>query len=549
MKNYLNHSGLKWIILTTILFGICIISCKKAAEKNTGEYVAGDFHQHTTYSGGDYSIGYVMEASNKYGLDWWSNSDHGGTRELWGKVSDKELGTKVTWTCAGIKPLGSPQETEDAGFMWRWQSLKYYNFQDILIWRRVFPDKLILQAFEWNVPGHEHANISIIANQFDAGKENCDPLAQFEYMFDDDDKDTTGGLAFGWEKSRLDDKVKALEAVKWLQANYPLQTYVVPSHPDKSGGYSISDFRDFNNAAPDVCFGFDGMPGHQKNSVRGSYDLEDSPFAVEIDNKKGATFGGAGIFASKIGGVWDALLSEGRKWWISASSDYHTDDDFYPGEYQKTYTYVARKNDPQALIDGMRSGNTFIVTGDLITGLSFKVGNTMMGQTLKIDKNKVKIEIEVLDPDIKNFNTYSDYTNPELNHIDLIAGQVSGYISPSGLDYSRDNVSTTRVIARFDATGGIKDANGLVSQKWAESGNGWKKITYQFGLNDNMYFRIRGTNLPLNTTEESDGEGNPLPDIAEENTAAKAFSDLWFYSNPVFVESVSQEKKSILSYN
>ena len=52
--------------------------------------------------------------------------------------------------------------------MWRWQSLKYYNFEDVLIWRKVYPEKLILQAFEWNVPGHEHANISIIANQFDS---------------------------------------------------------------------------------------------------------------------------------------------------------------------------------------------------------------------------------------------------------------------------------------------------------------------------------------------------------------------------------------------
>jgi predicted metal-dependent phosphoesterase TrpH len=46
-------------------------------------YISGDFHQHTTYSGGNYSIGHVMEAGNKYGLDWWANSDHGGTRENW----------------------------------------------------------------------------------------------------------------------------------------------------------------------------------------------------------------------------------------------------------------------------------------------------------------------------------------------------------------------------------------------------------------------------------------------------------------------------------
>ena len=55
-----------------------------------------------------------------------------------------------------------------------------------------------------------------------------------------------------------------------------------------------------------------------------------------------------------------------------------------------------------------------------------------------------------------------------------------------------------------------------------------------------MYFRIRGTNLALNTPDELDGEGNPLPDIAEENNGVKAFSDLWFYSNPVFVELIAE---------
>jgi hypothetical protein len=321
-----------------------------------------------------------------------------------------------------------------------------------------------------------------------------------------------------------------------LAEGIPRQTYVVPSHPDKSGYYTISDFRDFNSIAPDVSFGFDGMPGHQKNSTRGSYDLDEAPYQVEMNGKKCATFGGAGIFASKIGGVWDALLSEGRRWWISASSDYHDDEDFYPGEYQKTYVWVTRKNEPQALIDGMRSGNRFIVSGELITNLNFKVDTATMGQTLKTDRKIVKIEINVLDPDKKNFNTYSDYCNPGIDHIDLIAGEVTGLISPSDPDYTKDNVSTTRVIARFDAKGGVKDANGIESLKWVDSGNGWKKIRYTAEVNGKMYFRLRGTNHPLNTPGELDGVGNPLPDIAEENSAEKAFADLWFYSNPVFVD-------------
>jgi hypothetical protein len=103
-----------WIV--ALVSGVNLTSCKHIDNTYSGEYVTGDFHQHTTYSGGDYTIGYVMEASNKYGLDWWSNSDHGGTREFWGEVSGDDLGTRVPWSCTGIKLLGDPQEGEDAGF-------------------------------------------------------------------------------------------------------------------------------------------------------------------------------------------------------------------------------------------------------------------------------------------------------------------------------------------------------------------------------------------------------------------------------------------------
>lgn len=525
-----------------IIIGLSIVfsACNQKEDQSEGQYVSGDFHQHTTYSGGEYTIGHVMTASDKYGLDWWSNSDHGGTRELWGKVSGLDYGAKVTWTSAGIKLLGDAGQGEDAGFMWRWQSLKSYNFEDVMLWRKVFSSKLILQAFEWNVPGHEHANISIIVNQFDSVNANCDPLAQFEYMFDDDDKDTTGGNQFGWVKSKAKGKEKAREAAKWLQANYAGKAYVVESHPDKSGAYTISDFRDFNNLAPDVFFGFDGMPGHQKNTIRGSYDLEEALGITEIGGKSGATYGGAGIFMSEVGGLWDALLSEGRHWWISASSDFHDDEDFYPGQYQKTYTFVKRKNDSQALIDGLRSGNSFIATGELITKLDYTIEGTMMGQTLKTEKDNAVIEITVIDPETPNFNIFSDYTNPKLDHIDIIAGKVSGIIPPESPDYSKDKVNTTKVIARFDSTGGITDGNGVISQKWCDQGKGVKKISYIADIDGNMYFRLRGTNHPLNTPEELDGTGNPLPDFAGENTAAKAFSDLWFYSNPVFVETISK---------
>src|SRR5512143_1519734 len=106
----INKAGLLPVLFYMLLIasGVLLNSCNTSNEQYSGEYLTGDFHQHTTYSGGEYSIGHVMEASDKYGLDWWSNSDHGGTREFWGKASGNDFGTRVTWTCAGIKPLGSP---------------------------------------------------------------------------------------------------------------------------------------------------------------------------------------------------------------------------------------------------------------------------------------------------------------------------------------------------------------------------------------------------------------------------------------------------------
>jgi len=53
------------------------------------------------------------------------------------------------------------------------------------------------------------------------------------------------------------------------------------------------------------------------------------------------------------------------------------------------------------------------------------------------------------------------------------------------------------------------------------------------------YYRLRGTNLALNTKNETDALGNPLSDaLMSPNNATKAFNDLWFYSNPVLVVPV-----------
>lgn len=51
-----------------------------------------------------------------------------------------------------------------------------------------------------------------------------------------------------------------------------------------------------------------------------------------------------------------------------------------------------------------------------------------------------------------------------------------------------------------------------------------------------MYFRLRGTNLRRGFDGETDGEVNPLADeLQGANSRDKAYADLWFYSNPLFV--------------
>jgi hypothetical protein len=501
-------------------------------------YIAGDFHQHTTYTDGSYSFAHVMAKNNQYNLDWWANSEHGGGFNRDGEVSGTDLGTTVYWNSYSPNPIvGTVSSSSGHQNMWRWQSLRDYSFENVLSARSAYPNRMIFQGYEFNVPGHEHASMGLINNQFLANP-NCNPLAEFEFKFDNSDADMIGGVAQGWTKSVLSGHAKAVEAITWLQTNYPNTSYVIAAHPERKNLNNIAGFRDMNNAGPDVCFGFESMPGHQRGPDRGEYKASNGTVGT-------FTYGGCGIYAGKVGGLWDAMLSEGRSWWLFASSDFHNlTADFYPGEYQKTYTYVNNRYNPQSYVDGLRSGNSYIVNGDLIDSLQFRIGESAamplyasMGETFVNTDGSVVIKIKVRDPQTPNNNTFSSYTNPELNHIDLIMGKVHGLVAPGSANYSVDTVATTGVIARFDATGGVSSPNGIVSQAWTDLGNGWKEINYAYnGLTDTAYFRLRGTNLGLGVQNETDANGNPLSDgLMSPNSPEKAYADLWFYSNPIFV--------------
>lgn len=488
-------------------------------------YLAGDFHQHSTFTDGSWSLGYMMNKDGDFGLDWWANSEHGGGFTMNGLLSGIDKATIVYWDQMTPNPiLGTYQLSGGHQVMWRWQSLRDYSFPYLLSVRGVHHAELIFQDYEMNVPGHEHGSVCVLGEQFDNKHPNANALAEFEYKFDNNDADQTGGAANGWVKSTLSGHAKTLEAIDWLEANYPDCSWLIPAHPERQKKYNISHFRDMNNHGPDVCFGFESMPGHQKGPQRGGY-------SSGADG--GGTYGGCGVYAAKVGGLWDAMLSEGRHWWLFASSDFHdTPDDFYPGEYQKTYTYVQNRETATSIIDGLRSGNSWVVEGDLIDRLDFKVignGEATMGETVEFNK-KIMLEIIVRDPQSNNYHG----ENPVLDHVDLIMGSLTGIVDPTSPDYNTPLAPNTHVIARFDNTGGVTDGNGLTSIRWKRRPNGVIYIKYELNPEGPCYFRLRGTNLGIGIAGETDANGNPLLDVVGANNANIAWHDLWFYSNPVF---------------
>ena len=96
-----------------------------------------------------------MEKNNEYGLDWWANSEHGGSRN--------RDGEGVSWLDPTKYPTNPIMgDNAASGNMWRWQSLSEYVYKDILDTRSLYPDKRIFSGLEWNVPGHEHCSTAIV---------------------------------------------------------------------------------------------------------------------------------------------------------------------------------------------------------------------------------------------------------------------------------------------------------------------------------------------------------------------------------------------------
>jgi len=586
-------------------------------------YMAGDFHNHTPCSDGRSSVEtLVRKAVQSYGLEWLGAADHGGSSPRDCRVDDPQGDGSTTPTgrffdeVKGLVIKGDVATSQGHRSMWRWQSAEDIVYPQMARLAMRLNRPMLYAGVETNVPGHEHTSMTVIGNQkpenFRGDIGDASAVAEFEYRFDRSDTDfSKGAPTHNWEgkvpnatgtgSGTLNHQQKAVPSVQWMQKYYPLDSYYVPAHveragvfnPDGNRGFNVEHFRDFNNAGPTVAVGFESQPGHQASNNRGEYRAD---FCGTGCDSVGVTaYGGTGIYAAKIGGLWDAMLGEGRNWFFYASSDWHnrgafsiyeagTTADFYPGEYQKLYVPRPAKGTtlrPQVVVDGVRAGNSYSVQGDLITGeLTYKAeviglagaGVAKMGETLVVPRGRsVRLTLEVNVPTTTNHSPYSfnnpsllqvgikePLNKPTLRRVDFIRGDVTGVVAPTSADYTNATNPTAAVLARFSAV------------NWTASGNKRTMVVTIRNVQKNQYVRVRGTNLVPATPAETDGYGNPLNDWDPENAAqgpfvpckdtacpahmvvrngqkissydVAAWSDLWFYANPIFIRVADQPK-------
>ena len=457
------------LLMATVLLAQC-----STVEKS---WLAGDHHVHSHFSvgwdflknpptplvGGDAINPIPINAAlgRDHGLAWMVTTDHGG-------------------------PNHSKINRDQA-------------YPELLKSRKAVPEVIQFYGMELNTPGADHSSL-IVPHTHDEQH----VLFNLEYSFDKLE-------AFPLDKTR-DTEKKMLAALE-IMRQLPAPPVVIANHPSRSardyGQYGADDpaeLRRWNNAAPNVAVGMAGAPGHQGVSL--------SAAKILVKSSRGAygvypTMGGFDQMTAQVGGFWDSMLGEGRRWWITSNSDFHRHHtqsgfDFYPGEYSKTYVFAEKNHDD--ILSALRAGRVFVTLGDLVSEVDVTIqGNdrmATMGGELVVDKNGiVQVEIRVRDPAGKNANM----DQPAVNRIDLIVGHVGTRLQ----DLSTNSNHSTRVIHRFSAN------------EWTRAGE-YLTMRYDLPVSESMYLRVRGTN-----TDELE----PEKDLPGENP----WHDLWFYTNAVFI--------------
>lgn len=485
-------------------------------------YLAGDHHIHTKYSSDAiYEVAQQVAQAGEYGLDWVVITDHGGPNHQ--KLS--------------IDPTGD--DIEDA---------------------RRQTDLLVFQGVEWNIPAGEHATVFVAPGQGDR-----DTLKRFEADYDGSVLAAAGTIP-GAATDLPSVEQYAYRGLRFLAEQKAsggvVDALMLPNHVSRRGLDSPHELRGYRDAADGIAVGMEGAPGHQAAGIptsqggigddRGFYGNTANPdsFPGYVPESY-FTFGGFDYNVTKVGGLWDSMLAEGRRWCITATSDSHFNHletfrrggtpeqqtsaywnttgqylppvdtgtpapagDFWPGYYSSTLV-GAREAGYLGVIEGLRAGRTYAVHGGLVRGVDLRVdaigggpgiGSTVGGRARVRRGGRVAVRLVIDVADRPNFNG----DRPRLAKVDLIAGPITGPVS----DPDTLAAPETEVVETFEVRGGHR-----------------RRAIFRYEFRDvrrSFYIRIRGSD-----GNELDAAGNPTIDISGD---ADPWRDLWFYSSAAFVD-------------
>jgi hypothetical protein len=253
---------------------------------------AGDHHIHSRYSvgyadsttpptpviggGAEYPIPMNAVMARRFGLDWMVATDHGG-------------------------PNHSRVNLELA-------------YPELLLSREAVPEVIQFFGMEFDTPGADHSSL-IIPHSHDEAERLHDIEAGFAK----------------WDVYPVDSsrnsEPRMVEALTFM-SDLPRLPVLIANHPSRSarglGDYGLDapdELRDWNDAAPEVAVGMAGAPGHQAAAlVRDGAATRMRPRGGYANHP---TMGGFDQMTARLGGFWDSMLGEGRRWWITANSDSH----------------------------------------------------------------------------------------------------------------------------------------------------------------------------------------------------------------------------------
>ncbi len=497
-----------------------------------GRWTTGDLHVHTVQSDDSrttQTLDLVLgKAFKSYGLDWMSVTNHLRSSKY---DNDGNLLPAPTAFAYGMEKYEIPR-------------IKALQAQG------TYADKLIFSAFEWDMPTRDHVGVGI----FEGGanlQASSGGTKEFQYLFTTGSESLFDAADVARWKAKYPQRYNqtgddALKAIAWLKDNYPDSSYALINHPSRNPGkYTAGVFRQMHDLAPNQVFAIEGMVGNQLEPDRGGYTS-----AYTDANLPNRTYGGTDYVVAQLGGVWDALLGEGRRIWNIANSDSHFAIDannnssgYFPGEYAKNYVWQSKPGGGIAgLVNDLRAGRSFGVFGDLVNGLDFDITGTSgqaayMGQELKaLPSETVTVRVRFKSPAVNNYQRPVESGNlgnmmPKVDHIDLIVGDVGARAQPGTAAYQQSTNASTRVLRRFTAA------------DWTLDKDGYYRMEFPLSVTKNQYFRLRGTNLGENVAGLT-SRGEPLPDKAVTTADAatrhdqindRNYGSLWFYSNPIFV--------------